>query len=85
MDPDQTLVPQAVAGSREAFDDLVRRYRRRIYNLVRALTGGDSEAEDLVQDIFVRAYRAISSFRGDSAFGSSGLPDRRQRRAFARR
>ena len=70
MDPDQTLVSQAVAGSREAFDDLVRRYRRRIYNLVRALTGGDSEAEDLVQDIFVRAYRAIGSFRGDSAFGS---------------
>lgn len=46
------------------------RYRRRVYNLVRALTGGDSEAEDLVQDVFVRAYCAIGGFRGDSAFRS---------------
>jgi RNA polymerase sigma-70 factor, ECF subfamily len=70
LDPDRTLVTQAAAGSRDAFDELVRLYRRRVYNLVRALTAGDSEAEDLVQDIFVRAYRAIGNFRGDSAFRS---------------
>jgi RNA polymerase sigma-70 factor, ECF subfamily len=64
------LVTQAAAGCRESFDELVRRYRRRVYNLVRALTAGDNEAEDLVQDIFVRAYRAIGRFRGDSAFRS---------------
>jgi RNA polymerase sigma-70 factor, ECF subfamily len=70
LDPDRILVTQAAAGCRESFDELVRRYRRRVYNLVRALTAGDSEAEDLVQDIFVRAYRAIGRFRGDSAFRS---------------
>jgi RNA polymerase sigma-70 factor (ECF subfamily) len=70
VDSDQSLVNQAAAGSRDAFDELVVRYRRRVYNLVRALTGGDSEAEDLVQDVFIRAYRAIGSFRGDSAFRS---------------
>ncbi len=70
MDSDQSLVNQAAAGSRDAFDELVVRYRRRVYNLVRALTGGDSEAEDLVQDVFIRAYRAIGGFRGDSAFRS---------------
>jgi RNA polymerase sigma-70 factor (ECF subfamily) len=70
LDPDRTLVTQAAAGCRDAFDELVRRYRRRVYNLVRALTAGDNEAEDLVQDIFVRAYRAIGGFRGDSAFRS---------------
>ena len=70
MDSDQTLVNQAAAGSREAFDVLVVRYRRRVYNLVRALTSGDNEAEDLVQDVFIRAYRAIGAFRGDSAFHS---------------
>jgi RNA polymerase sigma-70 factor, ECF subfamily len=70
LDPDRILVTQAAAGCRESFDELVRRYRQRVYSLVRALTAGDSEAEDLVQDIFVRAYRAIPRFRGDSAFRS---------------
>ena len=70
MDPDRTFVTQAAAGSREAFDELVRRYRRSVYNLVRALTGGDGDAEDLVQDVFVRAFRAIDGFRGDSTFKS---------------
>jgi RNA polymerase sigma-70 factor, ECF subfamily len=70
LDPDRTLVTQAAAGCRDAFDELVRRYRRRVYNLVRTLTAGDSDAEDLVQDTFVRAYRAIARFRGDSAFRS---------------
>jgi RNA polymerase sigma-70 factor, ECF subfamily len=67
---DSTLVAHASAGDRDAFDELVRRYRRRVHALVRALTAGDNDAEDLVQDIFVRAYRAISGFRGDSAFQS---------------
>jgi RNA polymerase sigma-70 factor (ECF subfamily) len=70
VDPDRTIVSQAAAGSREAFDELVRRYRRPVYNLVRALTAGDADAEDLVQDVFVRAFRAIVTFRGDSAFKS---------------
>jgi RNA polymerase sigma-70 factor (ECF subfamily) len=70
VDPDQNLVARAAAGSREAFDEIVRRYRRRVYSLVRALTGRDNEAEDLVQDVFVRAFRAIAGFRGDSAFRS---------------
>jgi len=70
VDSDPVLVALAAAGSREAFDDLVRRYRRRVHSLVRALIGADNDAEDLVQDIFVRAYRAIGSFRGESAFRS---------------
>lgn len=57
-----------MAGSREAFDELVRRHQGSIYNLTRMLTRGDAEAEDLVQETFVRAYRAIARFRGESAF-----------------
>jgi RNA polymerase sigma-70 factor (ECF subfamily) len=70
VDSDPILVARAATGSREAFDELVRRYRRPVYSLVRVLTSGDSEAEDLVQDIFVRAFRAIGGFRGHSAFRS---------------
>ena len=54
---------QAAAGCRESFDELVRRYRRRVYNLVRALTSGDSEAEDLVQDTMLNAFRAYDGLR----------------------
>jgi len=70
VDFDRTLVAEAAAGSREAFDELVTRHQRRVYNLVRALCGDDPDADDLVQDIFVRTYRGIRRFRGDSAFRS---------------
>lgn len=68
MDVDETLVAQAANGNREAFDELVRRYQSRMFQLIRILTSGDAEAEDLVQDTFVRAYRAVGQFRGDSTF-----------------
>jgi len=68
VDVDETLVAQAAKGNREAFDELVRRYHSRTFQLVRILTNGDADAEDLVQDTFVRAYRAVSQFRGDSTF-----------------
>jgi RNA polymerase sigma-70 factor (ECF subfamily) len=62
------LVAQAARGNREAFDELVRRYQSRMFQLVRILTSGDEDAEDLVQETFVRAYRAVARFRGDSTF-----------------
>jgi len=68
VDVDETLVAEAARGNREAFDELVRRYQSRMFQLVRILTSGDAEAEDLVQDTFVRAYRAVGQFRGDSTF-----------------
>ena len=68
MDVDETLVAQAAKGNREAFDELVTRYQSRMFQLVRILTSGDADAEDLVQDTFVRAYRAVGQFRGDSTF-----------------
>jgi len=70
VDPDRSLVLQAAAGSRPAFDELVERYRRRVYNLVRAISHDHPDVEDLVQDIFVRAYRSVGAFRGDSSFRS---------------
>ena len=68
MDADRGLVDAAAAGSREAFDELVRRYQTPVLNLARVLTAGSADAEDLAQDVFVRAWRSLSGFRGDSSF-----------------
>jgi RNA polymerase sigma-70 factor (ECF subfamily) len=68
VDVDQELVAQAAAGSREAFDDLVRRHQVSSVSLARALTNGSADAEDLAQDVFVRVWRSLRGFRGDSTF-----------------
>ena len=68
MDADRELVEQAAAGSRQAFDDLVRRHQASIVSLARALTHGSADAEDIAQEVFVRAWRSLKGFRGDSAF-----------------
>jgi RNA polymerase sigma-70 factor (ECF subfamily) len=61
-------VAEAAAGGREAFDELVGRHQARIFNLARALVGDDGEADDLTQETFIRVWRALGRFRGDSAF-----------------
>ncbi len=68
MDPDRALVEAAAGGSREAFDELVRRHQAAIITLARVLTGGRGDPEDLAQDVFVRAWRSLKSFRGESTF-----------------
>jgi RNA polymerase sigma-70 factor (ECF subfamily) len=68
VDADRGLVDAAAAGSREAFDELVLRYQGSVLNLVRAMTGGDADAEDLAQEAFVRAWRSIGAFRSESTF-----------------
>lgn len=68
MDADRGLVGAAATGDREAFDELVRRHQAQILNLVRALTGGAADADDLAQEAFVRAWRGLGRFRGESTF-----------------
>lgn len=68
MDPDRALVEAAAGGSREAFDELVRRHQAAIITLARVLTAGRGDPEDLAQDVFVRAWRNLRSFRGESTF-----------------
>jgi RNA polymerase sigma-70 factor (ECF subfamily) len=68
VDPDRALVEAAAGGSREAFDELVRRHQAAMITLARVLTSGRGDAEDLAQDVFVRAWRSLRSFRGESTF-----------------
>ena len=62
------LVARAKAGEPQAFDALVRRYRKRIFALALHLSGAESDADDIVQDVFIRAFRALDQFEGRSEF-----------------
>lgn len=68
MDPDRELAEAAAAGSRDAFDELVRRHQVAIVALARALMSGRGDPEDAAQEVFVRAWKSLRSFRGDSTF-----------------
>ena len=68
METDQALVEAAQAGDAEAVSTLVRRYQTRIYNFSLALTANTADAEDLAQETFMRAFRGLRRFRGDSSF-----------------
>jgi RNA polymerase sigma-70 factor (ECF subfamily) len=62
------LVARAKAGDPRAFDELVRRYRRRIFALALHLSGSEPEADDITQDVFLRAYGSLVEFEGRSEF-----------------
>jgi RNA polymerase sigma-70 factor (ECF subfamily) len=67
-DNDITLVKRVQNGDKQAFNLLVQKYQFRIRHLVSRFIKDSSEQEDVVQEAFIKAYRAISRFRGDSAF-----------------
>ena len=62
------LIADFKEGSRERFDELVKAYTQKLYRLAYGLLGNHHDAEEVVQDAFVRAYRGLDSFRGDSSF-----------------
>jgi RNA polymerase sigma-70 factor (ECF subfamily) len=65
---DLDLVQRVKNGDKEAFNLLVLKYQRKVGRLVRRLVSNSDEADDVVQDAFIKAYRALPQFRGDSAF-----------------
>ena len=67
-DSDQMLVERVQRGDRAAFDVLVRKYQYKIIKLISRYVHDSSEALDVAQEAFIKAYRAIPGFRGESAF-----------------
>lgn len=65
---DQALVERVQAGDKQAFGLLVAKYQRKLLRLVSRLVRDAGEAEDVTQEAFIKAYRALPNFRGDSAF-----------------
>ncbi len=65
---DQALVERVQGGDKQAFGLLVAKYQRKLMRLVMRLVRDPAEAEDVVQEAFIKAYRALPAFRGESAF-----------------
>ena len=65
---DHSLVQECRAGHTEAFGTLVARYQERLYPTILRLLGSAEDAEDILQDAFVRAFQKLDQFQGDSSF-----------------
>lgn len=69
-DEDSRMVALSQAGDRAAFEDLVRKYQHRIFNLCRRFFPNDADAEDAAQETFIRAFEGLKRFRQDAAFAT---------------
>lgn len=65
---DQLLVERVQRGDKQAFDLLVRKYQHKLVQLIGRYVSNPADATDVAQEAFIKAYRALPSFRGDSAF-----------------
>jgi RNA polymerase sigma-70 factor (ECF subfamily) len=65
---DQALVERVQQGDKRAFDILVLKYQSRVINLIGRFVRNSDDAQDVAQEAFIKAYRALKNFRGDSAF-----------------
>ncbi|HIX90886.1 MAG TPA: sigma-70 family RNA polymerase sigma factor [Candidatus Agathobaculum pullicola] len=64
------ILARAKRGELDAFEELVRRYEKRVYAVALRSSGSPEDAADIVQEVFLRAWRSIESFRGDSGFST---------------
>lgn len=65
---DWQLVRASAAGDEQAFEQLYRRYSRRVYSLCLRILGNPADAEDVTQEVFLQLFRKLGTFRGDAAF-----------------
>jgi RNA polymerase sigma-70 factor (ECF subfamily) len=68
--PDQDLVAGVVAGRADAFRVIIQRYNRRLYRVARGVVRDDAEAEDVLQEAYVRAFAALPRFRAESSLST---------------
>ncbi len=67
---DAELVAACLDGNREAFDVIVERHRRHVYQLCYRFVGNHEDASDLAQDVFIRAYRGLKTFKSQASLGT---------------
>ncbi|MBT9154285.1 MAG: ECF RNA polymerase sigma factor SigW [Firmicutes bacterium] len=69
-DTDQKLVQRSLAGDTDAFRQIVERYQSKVYNLALRMTGNPEDALDISQESFIRVFRSLKTFKGDSSFST---------------
>jgi len=67
---DDEIVARVLAGERSLFELIMRRYNQRMFRIVRSIVGDDHEAEDVVQEAYVRAFEHLAQFSGNAAFST---------------
>jgi RNA polymerase sigma-70 factor (ECF subfamily) len=67
---EEALITQCRKGSTAAFEQLVERYEKRVYNLAYRLTGNREDASDIAQEAFLKVYTSLNDFRGESSFST---------------
>ena len=70
MTGEKVLLQRAKKGEMAAFESLVTAYERRVYSLALRTTGSEADAADITQEVFLRAYRSLDTFRGESGFST---------------
>jgi RNA polymerase sigma factor (sigma-70 family) len=69
-DPDEEIINRILKGDQSVFALLVERYQNYVFTLILRFTDNREDAEELAQDVFVKAYRSLADFRGDSKFST---------------
>jgi RNA polymerase sigma-70 factor (ECF subfamily) len=67
---DRETVARCLAGDRDAFEAIYRQHAGRLYSLAWRMAGGANDADDLLQEIFLQAFRKLDSFKGDASLGT---------------
>lgn len=67
---DEEVVARVLAGDTSLFEILMRRYNQRLFRVARSILADDAEAEDVMQDAYVRAFRDLATFRGEARFAT---------------
>ena len=70
MDEDILYIEQFLGGDEKGFEMLVRKYQDRVLNIVHSLIGKDGESEDIAQEVFLKVYNNLRTFRGHSQFST---------------
>ena len=68
--PDEEIISRILKGDQNAFSALVEKYQNYVFTLVLRFTENREDAEEIAQDVFVKAYRSLADFRGDSKFST---------------